>query len=96
MKKKKVLWIILLIIGLLPFIGVLIISTHAAIFGFSGLCLLECSYYYGFEAFRDSIILYSFVFWPTYIIGLILIIISIIFLKRGAKKCQKNYLSTKQ
>lgn len=96
MKKKKVLWIILLIIGLLPFIAVLTISILASIFGFSGLCLLECSYYYGFEAFRDSIILFSFVFWPAYIVGLILIIISIIFLKRGIKKCQRKLKNPKQ
>lgn len=96
MKKKKILWIILLIIGLVPLIIPLIYSIGNAIFGFSGICFIGCKNDYGLSAFFDSMVLYSFVFWPTYIIGLILIIVSIIFLKRGSKKCPKKSKKTKQ
>ena len=82
MKKKKVLWIILLILGIIPFAIPLIAGIYDSINGFSGLCFMSCTNYYGFNAFIESIYLYSFIFWPTYIIGLILILISIIKLKK--------------
>ena len=38
---------------------------------------INCTKYYGFSAFIDTIIWISYVFWPFYIVGLVLIIISI-------------------
>jgi len=80
--KRKIIWIILLIIGIIPFAIPLTAGIYDSINGFSGICFLSCDKSYGFEALRDSIILYSYICWPTYIIGIILIIISIIKLKK--------------
>ena len=85
MKKKKIVWISLLIVGIIPFAIPLIAGIYDSLIGFSGLCFIECDNYYGFQAFIDSIYLYSFIFWPTYIIGVILIILSIIKLKNNIK-----------
>ena len=84
-KKKKIVWISLLIVGIIPFAIPLIAGIYDSLIGFSGLCFIECDNYYGFQAFIDSIYLYSFIFWPTYIIGVILIILSIIKLKNNIK-----------
>ena len=83
MKKKKIICISLLVAGLIPFIVPLVKGIYDSIIGFSGLCWWQCDYYYGFSAFIDSIYIYSFLFWPTYIIGIILIILSIIKLKNN-------------
>ena len=85
MKKKKIVWISLLIVGIILFAIPLATGIYDSISGFSGLCFIECDNYYGFQAFIDSIYLYSFIFWPTYIIGAILIILSIIKLKNKRK-----------
>ena len=85
MKDKKLIWKILLILGLMPFITVICYGLYNAINGFAAFCILSCTKDYGFVAFRDSIILYSYVFWPTYIIGLVLIILSIIKLRKKGK-----------
>ena len=82
MKKKKIVWISLLIVGIISFVIPLIAGLYDSINGFSGLCFVGCDNYYGFQAFIDSIYLYSYIFWPTYIIGIILITISIIKLKK--------------
>lgn len=81
-RKKKSLWIVLLVIGIITFVIPLASGLYYSIMGYSGICILECKYYYGFRAFRDAIILYSWIFWPTYIIGFILILLSIIKLKK--------------
>lgn len=77
MKKKKILWLILLILGIIPIAIPLVSGIYSAFAGSSGLCFTQCNYVYGLEAFLDSVVLYSYLFWPTYIVGLILIIISI-------------------
>lgn len=82
MKNKKIIWIILMIVGIISFVIPLILGICAFINGFKGLCFWQCDYYYGFKALIDSIYLYSFMFWPTYIIGFILIVLSIMKLKR--------------
>ena len=82
MRRKKIIWIILLIIGIVSFAIPLITGIYDSIAGFSGLCFVGCDNYYGFAAFIDSVYLYSFICWPTYIVGIILIIISIIMLKK--------------
>ena len=84
---KRKFWIILLIIGIIPFVVSLIIGIYSSINGVSSslLCFGSCEYYYGFKAFIDSIIWYLIIFWPIYIIGIILIIISTIKLKKRKK-----------
>lgn len=86
MDKKKLLWKVLLVIGMIPFVIVIGYGVYSSIIGFSVLCILNCTKEYGFIAFRDSIFLYSSVFWPTYIIGVILMIISIIKLGGNYEK----------
>lgn len=80
--KKKKIWIGLLIVGIVSFVITLIAGIYDSIAGFSGLCFVGCDNYYGYQAFIDSIYLYSYIFWPTYIIGASLIIVSIIKLKK--------------
>ncbi|MGM9849969.1 MAG: hypothetical protein ACI31V_03625 [Bacilli bacterium] len=78
---KKKFWIVFLIVGIIPFIIPIISGIYYSIRGYSGLCWWQCDYYYGFNAFIDSIILYSYILWPTYIIGIVIIVLSIIKLK---------------
>lgn len=73
---KKLLWKILLFIGLIPFIIILLYGIYSLIFGFTGLCL-SCGKIKGLSAFVDSIIMISAIYWPLYIIGLILVVLSI-------------------
>lgn len=79
---KKTLWKILLVIGVVPFAIVLLYGIYVAITGFSGVSILG-DVNYGFGAFLDWIILYSYVYWSTYVIGLVLIILSVIKLKKS-------------
>lgn len=82
MNKKKILWLILLVIGIIPFIIPLIAGIYDSINGFAGICFADCTYDYGFSAFRDVIFIYSWLMWPTYIVGGVLIVISLIKLKK--------------
>lgn len=82
MKNKKLIWKILLVVGIIPFVVALYAGIYHSITGFSGICILDCKKYYGFEAFKYYIILYSFIFWPRYIIGAILIILSMFKLRK--------------
>lgn len=84
-KKKQILYRILLGIGVLPFVLLFVNGIYNAIFGMSGLCIGMCSLYFGFSAFIDTIVLFSFIFWPVEIICLILIIVSIVKLKKLRK-----------
>ena len=68
MKRKK-LWWTMLILGVLPF--------TIPFFGFAYEMLNASSW-----TLFDYWFLYSFLYWPTYIIGLILIIISVYKLKK--------------
>lgn len=63
MKNKK-LWLILLIIGSIPFV--------APFIGFAYEMINSLSW-----TLVDWLVLYSFVYWPTYLVGLILIFISV-------------------
>lgn len=71
MRKRK--WKLLLFLGTTPFLAAILSGFYAAITGFSGLAIMSPASY-GWAAFTDWIVLYSFVFWPTYVIGLILIL----------------------
>ena len=70
-KNRKVFWKVLLVIGILPFAIPLLISFISAIFG------LGLFYAEGLSGV-DFLVLWSFIFWPTYVIGVFAIIISII------------------
>jgi uncharacterized membrane protein len=83
---KKVIGIILIIIGAIPLILPIITGIYSAINGYSGLCLWPCTNYYGFTAFIDSVFIYSVLLWPTYIIGIVLIVVGIILIKKYKRK----------
>ena len=70
-KNRKMFWKTLLVIGILPFAIPLLISFISAIFG------LGLFYAEGLSG-TDFLVLWSFIFWPTYVIGVFAIIISII------------------
>ena len=78
---RKKWWVVLLIVGIIPLIVPIVYGICNSINGFSGMCLWTCDYDYGFKAFVSSIILYSFIFWPTYIIGIVLVSLSLKKLK---------------
>ena len=61
---KKLLWKFLFLAGLVPFILPIVIGLYTM--------TIE-----SWELF-DWIVLYSFVYWPTYLAGLIVIVISLI------------------
>ena len=61
---RNVIWRILLIIGLIPF--------AAPFLGFAYEMLNASSWTLG-----DWLIMYSFVYWPTYLAGLVLILLSV-------------------
>ena len=63
MKSKKIWWT-MLILGVIPF--------AVPFFGFAYEILNASSW-----TLLDYCLLYSFVYWPTYVIGLILIVISV-------------------
>lgn len=60
--KKNIVWKILLFIGICPIIAPFI----------SGIYKISIESW----SFADWLILYSFVYWPSYVVGLILIILS--------------------
>ena len=81
-KHKKIFYKILLGIGIVPFAMFLGVGLYSMIFGYSGLCILDCTFYYGWDAFRDSILILGWLFWPILVIGLLFIVISITQLKK--------------
>lgn len=68
MKTRKGKWIILLMIGMIPFL---------IAFGF---CFFSSMTAHDMP-FWDYIFLYSFLYWPTYVIGIILIVLSLVKIK---------------
>ena len=80
--KKKTLYKILLVLGILTFVIPLIFGIFSSINGYSGLCFWVCTKNYGFDAFSSSIFVYSYIFWPTYVIGIILITLSLLKIRR--------------
>lgn len=76
--KKNKKWKILLFIGTLPFVIIIGISIFSMFNGFTFLF----STTHGIQAFLESMLILSFLFWPTYIVGAVLIILSIIKLKQ--------------
>lgn len=81
-QKKKLFYKILLGIGIIPFGLVFGSGFYSMIFGYSGICILNCTSYYGWVAFRNSTFLLVWLFWPILVIGLLFIVISIMELKK--------------
>lgn len=70
---KKHLWKALIVIGIIPLmLPVLLGAYHMLIESWT---------------MGDWLILYSYVYWPTYVIGLVLIAAGIVLRKRDKKKC---------
>ena len=69
--KKRLIWIITLIIGLLPFIIALLTTVYTMI--------VEGSHW----TFTEYLFLYSFIHWPEYVIGIVIIALSLFKLKRN-------------
>lgn len=67
--KNKELWWLLLVIGIIPF--------AAPFLGFAYEMLNASSW-----TLIDYLVLYSFLYWPTYLVGLILIIVSVCKLRK--------------
>lgn len=68
--KKGLIWKILLLVGICPFV---------VPFGaFLWQMVISESW-----TLADWLIMYSFVYWPTYVAGLILIVVSILMLKKS-------------
>lgn len=74
MNKRK--WKIVLFLGITPFLAAILSGFYAAITGFSGFAIMSPNLY-GWAAFTEWIVLYSFIFWPTYVIGLVLILLAV-------------------
>ena len=92
-KFKKIIWTILLIVAILPFVITLGIGIYHSIFGIhDGICILcDRPLVYGFEAFGVVIIFAVWLFWPAYIVAAIIIVLAIIrlvMLKRKANNKQ--------
>ena len=67
--KKKIIWRVLLIVGIIPFVIPFINFLYEM--------TVSSSWTLG-----DWLLLYSFVYWPTYIVGLILLALSIYKLRK--------------
>ena len=69
MMKNKMVWWLLLGIGIVPFVFPFLNFAYAKMVSTSWTLV-------------DWLVMYSFIYWPTYILGFILIIISVIKLKK--------------
>ena len=72
--KNRNFWRIVLCTGCLPFIGCLWTGIDRAINGFS---FLWSPVVRGFYAFLTAVLLFSYLYWPAYLIGLMLILVSV-------------------
>lgn len=61
--RKKAIWKLLLIVGVIPFVIPFVLGIYRM----------------SIESWKlsDWLVLYSFVYWPTYLVGLVLIVVSI-------------------
>lgn len=71
--KRKGFWWALLCIGCLPYLACLWTGIDAA---FTGISFLWSAPDYGWEGFLTAIVVWSYLFWPAYLVGLMLIMIS--------------------
>lgn len=82
---KKAIYAILILLGAIPFGYVLGGGLHAAVEGFGGLSILG-PVTYGWEAFFNWVLLAAYLFWPGYLIGIVLIVLGAAGLRRESKK----------
>ena len=66
---QKWMWKILLCLGCVPFLIAV------------GFCLVTCLTD-SWSSFWDCVILYSFLYWPTYVIGIVLIVLSVVKIRK--------------
>lgn len=76
MKNKKRVWKILLFLGTAPFL-------FALGYCFASSLLDSGGSLFGKLSFWDYLIFYSFLYWYTYVIGIILIVLSVIKMKKN-------------
>ena len=79
-KIKKVLLVILLIIGLIPFVITGIIGIEAAINGENGFCA-GCPDEFGLMAYCNTVLVALMLFAPIYLVAIIIILLAILKLK---------------
>lgn len=77
MKSGKKKWIFLLIMGISPFLIAVICCLVTASLHYAYLDLSRI-----FDDFFGYLVFYSFLYWPTYLIGMVLILLSIIMIRR--------------
>lgn len=65
---KNMIWKLMLVIGIIPFITPIVVGIYKI--------MMES------WSFLDWIILYSYVYWPTYLFGLLLLIVSVYKLRK--------------
>ena len=74
--KKRILWNMVLLIGICPFV----------------IPFLSGLYHMSIESWTmaDWLILYSFLYWPTYLIGALLIVLAVFRLKKRKPDTDKR------
>ena len=72
--KTNSFWKAILFIGCLPFLSCLWTGIDRAVNGFS---FLWSPVEKGLDAFLTAVLLFSYLFWPAYLIGLMLILVSV-------------------
>ena len=80
---KAYIWKFLLSLGTVPFLVPLFMGIHRAITGDPTGLIVSTGCIYGWEAFSAFVLMYSYLLWPTYLVGLALIILGIYKLKKG-------------
>ena len=87
-KKRRIIWIIMLIVGILPFAITLLTGIISAVTGiYDEMCILcNRELVYGIEAFMTVMIFAIYLFWPAYIIAAIIILVAVIRLVYLQKK----------
>lgn len=83
MNKRKIISILMIGIGTFPFLYILYRCVDAAINGFTFGWGAPAEH--GAQAFLSVLVLGSYVLWPAYIIGIVLIIIGILLLRKNKK-----------
>lgn len=74
--KSNRIWKILLFVGFIPFVAPIVL----------GLYMMRIESWHLF----DWVVLYSYVYWPTYVVGMVLIALSGIRLLIGSAKRKEN------
>ena len=81
-KCTALLWKLVLFCGTVPFLVPLFLAIVRAITGYPTGLIVSTGSIYGWEAFYTVIFMYSYLLWPTYLVGLALIILGICKIKK--------------